>query len=185
MARSWGDKVVEWLADTWPRTQHWFDVESTYNPLAFLIAAACVGLLLCGVKESKRVANIFTMVKVALVAFMVMVALCYTRPSNWVPFVPYGVSGVIRGGACVLCVELCWMGDCATLTYCSYRLALYFDLSSPRILFQPQEPFLDTWVSTKFVVSPERPRTQNAIYHGPFWASCWAVLLCTLPPRWP
>lgn len=112
VSRSWGDKMVEYLGETLPNS-HWIHAwlvpggESgvTYNPLAFVIAAAVVGLLLCGVKESKRVANFFTMFKVALVVFMVGVALCYTKPSNWIPFAPYGVSGVIRGGTECSCVS--------------------------------------------------------------------------------
>lgn len=96
VARSWGDKTVEWISDIYPG-QTFLTVDSAYSPLAFLIAAAIVALLLCGVKESKRVANFFTTLKVALVTFMVVVALWHTHPSNWVPFAPYGVSGVIRG----------------------------------------------------------------------------------------
>lgn len=100
VARSWGEKMVEWLTEMYPTTETWFASESTYNPLAFCVAAVVVGLLLCGVKESKRVANIFTTIKIALVAFMVVVALWYTaaRGPYWVPFAPYGVAGVIRGG---------------------------------------------------------------------------------------
>ena len=96
VSRSWGDKTVDWVSEMYPG-QTWLVVDSVYNPLAFLIAAAVVALLLCGVKESKRVANVFTTVKITLVVFMVLVALWYTRPSNWVPFAPYGVSGVVRG----------------------------------------------------------------------------------------
>ena len=99
VSRSWGDKAVEYIVETWPSSKEWMpDVDNDTNPFAFLIAAATVGLLLCGVKESKRVANVFTTLKVALVIFMVIVALWYTKPSNWVPFAPYGVSGVVRGG---------------------------------------------------------------------------------------
>lgn len=102
VSRSWGDKAVQYIVETWPSSKEWMpDIESSTNPFAFLIACACVGLLLCGVKESKKVANVFTALKVALVVFMVIVALWNTNPSNWIPFAPYGASGVIRGGMCL------------------------------------------------------------------------------------
>jgi APA family basic amino acid/polyamine antiporter len=103
VSRSWGDKMVEWLSESLPQAHGLHAVlaaEASWNPLAFCIAAACVTLLLRGVKESKKVTNFFTTLKIALVVFMVVMALYYTKPSNWVPFAPFGVSGVVRGGRC-------------------------------------------------------------------------------------
>lgn len=101
MARAWGDKAAAYLTVTWPQAAEWIlpadPTATTFNPMACFIATLCVGLLLCGVKESKRVTNFFTTLKVALVALMVVAALTYTRPSNWIPWAPYGLTGVARG----------------------------------------------------------------------------------------
>ena len=56
-------------------------------------------MLLNGVKESKRVTNFFTALKVSIVMFMLIAGFCYVRPSNWRPFSPYGAAGVFRGAS--------------------------------------------------------------------------------------
>jgi amino acid transporter len=120
VARSWGDKVVEWLAfmlgsdhsavqhlgggggggtgddgtDTAPSTSSY-----GFSPLAFLISSATILLLLNGVHESKKATNVFTALKVSLVAFMTIVGFLHASPSNWTPFVPpaFGYAGIVRG----------------------------------------------------------------------------------------
>jgi APA family basic amino acid/polyamine antiporter len=102
VARCWGDKCVVWVTEEFG-DQHWIhsylNTDGTWSPLAFFITSATVILLLNGVKESKKVTNFFTTLKVALVIFMVIVGSFYVQPSNWVPFVPaqFGVSGILRG----------------------------------------------------------------------------------------
>jgi amino acid transporter len=98
VARSWGDKCIVWLLEELHES-HWIKEHldakgSSFSPLAFLISAGSICLLLNGVKESKRVTNFFTALKVAVVSFMVFVAFYHVRPSNWSPFVPpqFGVA---------------------------------------------------------------------------------------------
>jgi len=113
VARSWGDKLAVLLVDQWgwgaaadedgnvgdaptmlvllAEGKLWF------NPLAFIIAAGTVGLLLSGIKESKRVTNFFTFVKISVVMFMIFVSFCNVQPKNWTPFLVHGWSGVFRG----------------------------------------------------------------------------------------
>jgi APA family basic amino acid/polyamine antiporter len=102
VARSWGDKVVLWL-------QHDLGFETLasflnpgygLNPMAFLISAALVALLLNGVKESKFVSNLFTSLKLLLVLFMIVGGFYFLNSKNLVEpdsFAPFGVSGVLRG----------------------------------------------------------------------------------------
>ena len=49
-------------------------------------------LLSRGTKESKRINNIMV---------FIVVGVFYVKPENWVPFTPYGLSGVLAGGAAV------------------------------------------------------------------------------------
>ena len=114
VARSWGDKVVLWLRDDllaggdgdgsvsessggW--VSYYLDPGYGINPMAFVVSAACVALLLDGVKESKAVTNVFTISKVCLVAFMTIGGFAMLRPSNLTPFIPpqFGAAGVLRG----------------------------------------------------------------------------------------
>ena len=98
VARSWGDKVVEWLSTE----LHWESAASHlggeyFNPLAGLISALSVLILTCGVKESKAVTNFFTVLKILLVIFMIIGgALCF-RKENMTPMAPLGAAGIFRG----------------------------------------------------------------------------------------
>jgi APA family basic amino acid/polyamine antiporter len=102
IARSWGDKCIEWLQEELGE-EHWiplvFHPWGSVSPLAFCIALGSVVLLLIGVKESKRVTNFFTAVKASVAVFMVTAGFYYAEPTNWRPFLPakFGVPGVMRG----------------------------------------------------------------------------------------
>ena len=102
VARSWGDKVVEWLnveLNAGPWASRILDPGYNINPLAFLVSACCTALILCGVKESKFVTDLFTWTKVLLVCFMAIGGFVLLVPSNLSPFIPpeFGMSGVMRG----------------------------------------------------------------------------------------
>ena len=77
VARSWGDKVLEWLkvemeAGSWAEaTLEPFGSES-FNPLAGLLSALTTYLLYTGVRESKRVTNVVTVAKVLVVIFITL-----------------------------------------------------------------------------------------------------------------
>ena len=99
VARSWGDKVVEWLTVEWrwEHAERYLLSDSFVNPLAGLVSASSVALLLYGVKESKRVTNFFTSLKIGLVIFMSIGGLLLFQTKNLTPWTPHGVSGVLRG----------------------------------------------------------------------------------------
>jgi amino acid transporter len=73
--------------------------EAFFNPLAGLISILSVVVLACGVQESKRVTNFFTVTKVLLVLFMIAGGFCLFQPQNMTPLIPpaLGATGVIRG----------------------------------------------------------------------------------------
>jgi basic amino acid/polyamine antiporter, APA family len=114
VARSWGDKVLEWM-----RVElEWTDLaavlgggniggdagstedrERFFNPLAGVISLLAVAVLTCGVQESKRVTNFFTVTKMLLVLFMIIGGFVLFDAQNMKPLVPasLGASGVVRG----------------------------------------------------------------------------------------
>ena len=102
VARSWGDKVVEWLnveLNAGPWASRILDPGYNINPLALLVSACCTALILCGVKESKLVTDFFTWTKVLLVGFMAIGGFVLLVPANLSPFIPpeFGATGVMRG----------------------------------------------------------------------------------------
>jgi APA family basic amino acid/polyamine antiporter len=99
VARSWGDKVIEWCRRDLGLEQLANILDPGYglNPMAIIVSAVSVGLLVGGVKQSKFASNLFTSLKVALVIFMIIGGFWLMDSSNLKPFLPMGFSGVLRG----------------------------------------------------------------------------------------
>jgi len=71
------------------------------NLPAILIVLFIMVLLVVGVRESARFNAAMVAVKLAAVAFFILVGFSYVEPANWSPFMPYGFSGVMTGAAVV------------------------------------------------------------------------------------
>lgn len=71
------------------------------NLPAVLVTLLLTWLLSLGTKESKRVNNLMVLIKLGIIALFVIVGAFYVEPANWVPFTPYGISGVFTGAAAV------------------------------------------------------------------------------------
>jgi APA family basic amino acid/polyamine antiporter len=71
------------------------------NLPAILIVLFIMVLLVVGVRESARFNAAMVAVKLAAVAFFILVGFSYVEPANWTPFMPYGFSGVMTGAAVV------------------------------------------------------------------------------------
>ena len=71
------------------------------NLPAVLIVLGIMVLLVIGVRESARFNAAMVAVKLAAVAFFIVVGVTYVKPENWSPFMPYGFSGVMTGAAVV------------------------------------------------------------------------------------
>ncbi len=74
---------------------------SLVNVPAMLIVLGIMVLLIIGVRESARFDATMVAVKLAAVAFFILVGFSYVKPENWSPFMPYGFSGVMTGAAVV------------------------------------------------------------------------------------
>jgi basic amino acid/polyamine antiporter, APA family len=74
---------------------------SLANVPAMLIVLGIMVLLVIGVRESARFNATMVAVKLAAVAFFIVIGSTYVKPDNWSPFMPYGFSGVMTGAAVV------------------------------------------------------------------------------------
>ncbi len=98
VARSWGEKIISW-ADTVNLTI-WGPLDPSVagiNIFAGLLQAACVGFLLLGVEMGKLTIDLFTMLKMCLVIFMIIAGLCLFKSENVENWTPKGMSGIMRG----------------------------------------------------------------------------------------
>jgi basic amino acid/polyamine antiporter, APA family len=71
------------------------------NLPAIIIVLGIMVLLVVGVRESARFNAAMVAVKLAAVAFFILIGFSYVKPENWSPFMPYGFSGVMTGAAVV------------------------------------------------------------------------------------
>jgi APA family basic amino acid/polyamine antiporter len=71
------------------------------NLPAVLIVAAVTALLIYGIRESARTNTTIVIIKVAVVVFVIAFGAFLVHPTNWHPFVPTGIGGVMSGAAIV------------------------------------------------------------------------------------
>jgi APA family basic amino acid/polyamine antiporter len=71
------------------------------NLPALVIVAGVTALLIYGIRESARTNTAIVITKVAVVVFVIAFGAFMLRPSNWQPFLPNGVGGMMSGAAIV------------------------------------------------------------------------------------
>jgi APA family basic amino acid/polyamine antiporter len=71
------------------------------NLPALLIVAAVTALLVYGIRESARTNTTIVIIKVAVVVFVISFGAFLVHPTNWHPFLPTGIGGVMSGAAIV------------------------------------------------------------------------------------
>lgn len=111
VARSWADKVQEWLVLEHPHGNFdWLNLKHA-NLLGGLIQFLSMVVLLVGVRFSKNFVNTFTVMKVSVVAFIAIAGLAALDTDNLSPFIPertpaidgavsaFGFQGVITGAS--------------------------------------------------------------------------------------
>jgi len=69
-------------------------------PAVFIVLFLTV-LLIIGIKESARFAGIMVFVKLVALLVFILIGIFNVKPSNWVPFMPFGIRGVMTGAAIV------------------------------------------------------------------------------------
>jgi APA family basic amino acid/polyamine antiporter len=71
------------------------------NLPAFLIVALLTGVLVLGAKESARVNATIVTIKMIVILLFIVVGAQFINPSNYQPFAPHGLTGVLQGAAMV------------------------------------------------------------------------------------
>ncbi len=71
-------------------------------PLIFDLPAVFIVIVITwvtyiGIKESRNSANIMVGIKLAVIALVIFAGAFYVTPKNWIPFLPNGAGGVLKG----------------------------------------------------------------------------------------
>ncbi|MBM3412695.1 MAG: amino acid permease [Bacteroidetes bacterium] len=72
-----------------------------FNLPAFIIVILVTYLAYVGIKESKQGTNLMVLFKVAVILFVIGAGAFYVDTNNWIPFMPNGISGVLKGVSAV------------------------------------------------------------------------------------
>lgn len=75
---------------------------SLFDLPAVLIGLTITSILVIGVRESATVNAVIVAVKLAVILLVIGVGAFYVNPANWLPFAPYGFTGVSFFGHTVL-----------------------------------------------------------------------------------
>jgi amino acid transporter len=71
------------------------------NLPAFIIVVLISILTYVGIKESKKTTNFLVVFKIVVILFVIAIGFFYVEPTNWIPFMPNGFEGVLRGVSAV------------------------------------------------------------------------------------
>lgn len=71
------------------------------NLPAIAIVIAIAILLAIGIQESAKFNKIMVYIKVGVILLFIIVGIFYVKPTNWLPFAPFGISGITSGAALV------------------------------------------------------------------------------------
>jgi APA family basic amino acid/polyamine antiporter len=90
-------RAAQALADA----PHIFGAPIVFNLPAFLIVALVTWVLVRGVSESAWFNSAMVALKLAIVAFFLLIGAFYVKPENWTPFMPNGWGGVSSAAAII------------------------------------------------------------------------------------
>jgi basic amino acid/polyamine antiporter, APA family len=65
-----------------------------FDLMAILITIVITAILVKGIRESASFNTAMVIVKLVIVLFVIVVGIFYVNPDNWVPFAPYGYTGI-------------------------------------------------------------------------------------------
>ena len=76
-------------------------VKVFFNLPAFIIVALITRLAYVGISQSKKSANAMVIFKVLVILFVIGAGAFYVDTNNWMPFMPNGFTGVLKGVSAV------------------------------------------------------------------------------------
>jgi APA family basic amino acid/polyamine antiporter len=87
--------------NAWNTAPTLFGIHIVADVPALMITFFITWLVYTGIKESKNASNIMVLVKLTIILVVIAVGAFYVDTKNWSPFMPNGVSGVLKGVSAV------------------------------------------------------------------------------------
>src|SRR6478672_1771720 len=95
------DKSLQFALDAWNDAPVLFGSKFFINVPAFIIVGLVTLLTYVGIKESKKSTNAMVVFKIAVIIFVIVLGFFFVDSSNWIPFMPNGFEGVLKGVSAV------------------------------------------------------------------------------------
>ena len=95
------DKSLQFALDAWNNAPVLFGSKFFINVPAFIIVALITLLTYVGIRESKKSTNAMVVFKIAVILFVIILGFFFVDSKNWIPFMPNGFEGVLKGVSAV------------------------------------------------------------------------------------
>jgi APA family basic amino acid/polyamine antiporter len=95
------DDMGKLAIDTWHSAPVIGGAHLIMNIPAFVIVCIIAYITYIGIKESKKTTNAMVIFKIAVVILVIIVGAFFVKTANWVPFLPNGFGGVLKGVSAV------------------------------------------------------------------------------------
>jgi len=95
------DQLTDAAKAAWANAPVLGSVRFICNLPAFLITFIITWIIYVGIKESRRSTNIMVILKLSIIILVVIAGAFYVDTSNWTPFLPNGIGGVLTGTSAV------------------------------------------------------------------------------------
>ncbi len=95
------DSSVQSAYNAWQHAPVIFGLHIVADLPALLIIVAITYLVYRGIRETKNAGNTMVIIKIAVVLFVIILGSFYVNTENWNPFLPNGISGVLKGVSAV------------------------------------------------------------------------------------
>ena len=95
------DDLGKAAIDTWNSAPVIGGAHLILNIPAFIIVCIIAYITYIGIRESKKTTNAMVIFKIAVVILVIILGFFFVKTSNWVPFLPNGFAGVLKGVSAV------------------------------------------------------------------------------------
>ncbi len=95
------DEMGKAAVDTWHSAPVIGGAHIIMNIPAFIIVCIIAYITYIGIRESKKTTNAMVIFKIAVVILVIIVGAFFVKTANWVPFLPNGFGGVLKGVSAV------------------------------------------------------------------------------------